>query len=136
MNSTSLLQILQSRVGPSSTMGFSPETTMPYPQLHPSQPGLIQVGLPGLGNSSDAIRRTINSQLAAMSGGYKESAPQVSFPLLLVLRFFFFFFHSETSLAQPLFMATWLICFILCYFGWSGSVGFAVNNFRLTINKS
>uniref|UniRef100_F6HGF5 BHLH domain-containing protein n=1 Tax=Vitis vinifera TaxID=29760 RepID=F6HGF5_VITVI len=69
--------ILQSRVGPSSTMGFSPETTMPYPQLHPSQPGLIQVGLPGLGNSSDAIRRTINSQLAAMSGGYKESAPQL-----------------------------------------------------------
>lgn len=85
MDSISLLQILQSRVGPSSTMGFSPETTMPYPQLHPSQPGLIQVGLPGLGNSSDAIRRTINSQLAAMSGGYKESAPQVSFPLLLVL---------------------------------------------------
>ncbi|RVW21541.1 Transcription factor bHLH49 [Vitis vinifera] len=71
------VEILQSRVGPSSTMGFSPETTMPYPQLHPSQPGLIQVGLPGLGNSSDAIRRTINSQLAAMSGGYKESAPQL-----------------------------------------------------------
>ena len=62
-------------------MGFSSETTIPYPQLHPSQPGLIQVGLQGLGNSSDAIRRTISSQLTAMSGGgYKESTPQVPFP--------------------------------------------------------
>lgn len=65
-------QILQSRAGPSSTLGFSPDVNMTYPQLHPSQAGLIQAGLPGMGNSSESFRRTMNIQLAAMSGGYKE----------------------------------------------------------------
>ncbi|KAK3031806.1 hypothetical protein RJ639_036958, partial [Escallonia herrerae] len=65
--------ILQSRAGPSSTHGFPPDMTMPYPPMHPSQSGVIQTGLPGMGNSSDALRRTINSHLAALSGGYKES---------------------------------------------------------------
>lgn len=67
--------ILQSRAGPSSTMGFSPDLSMNYPQLHPSQPGLIQQGLPGMVNSADTLRRTINSQLAVMSGGYKDPNP-------------------------------------------------------------
>ncbi|XP_057481630.1 transcription factor bHLH49-like isoform X2 [Actinidia eriantha] len=64
--------ILQSRAGPSSTLGYSPDMTIPFTSLHPSQPGLIQTGLPGLANSSDVLRRSINTQLTAMSGGYKE----------------------------------------------------------------
>ncbi|KAJ4961860.1 hypothetical protein NE237_021770 [Protea cynaroides] len=66
--------ILQSR-GP--TMGFSPDMNMSLPQLHPSQLGLIQTGIPGMGNPSDALRRTINSQLTAMNGGYKEPTTQL-----------------------------------------------------------
>lgn len=68
---------LQSRFGSSSTHGFSPDMSMPYPPMHPSQSGIIQAGLPSLGNSSDALRRTISSQLAVMSGGYKEPNSQV-----------------------------------------------------------
>ncbi|XP_043716720.1 transcription factor bHLH49 [Telopea speciosissima] len=66
--------ILQSR-GP--MMGFSPDMNMSHPQLHPSPLGLIQAGLPGMGNPSDALRRTINSQLTAMNGGYKEPTTQL-----------------------------------------------------------
>ncbi|PSS28933.1 Transcription factor bHLH49 like [Actinidia chinensis var. chinensis] len=69
--------ILQSRSGPSSTLGYPPDITMPFPSLHPSQPGLIQTGLPGMANSSDVLRRSINTQLTSMSGGYKEPTPQV-----------------------------------------------------------
>lgn len=65
------MQILQSRVGP-STMGFSPDMPMAYPPLHSSQQGLIRAGLSGLGSSSDLHRRTINSQLTPMTGGFKE----------------------------------------------------------------
>ncbi|XP_043702296.1 transcription factor bHLH49-like isoform X2 [Telopea speciosissima] len=61
--------ILQSR-GP--TMGFSPDVNMSHPLLHPSQQGLIQTGIPGMRNPSDVLRRTINSQLMAMNGVYKE----------------------------------------------------------------
>ncbi|KAI8022946.1 Transcription factor bHLH49 [Camellia lanceoleosa] len=64
--------ILQSRAGPSCTLGYSPDMTMPFPSLLPSQPGLTQTGLPGMSNSLDALQRSLNSQLAAMSGGYKE----------------------------------------------------------------
>ncbi|GFZ18349.1 basic helix-loop-helix (bHLH) DNA-binding superfamily protein [Actinidia rufa] len=64
--------ILQSRAGPSSTLGYSPDMTIPFTSLHPSQPGLIQTGLPSLANSSDVLRRSINTQLTATSGGYKE----------------------------------------------------------------
>uniref|UniRef100_A0A5B6Z6Z6 Putative transcription factor bHLH49 isoform X1 n=1 Tax=Davidia involucrata TaxID=16924 RepID=A0A5B6Z6Z6_DAVIN len=70
-------EILQSRAGPSSTLGFTPDMTMPFSSLHPSQPGLIQAGLPGIENSSDALRRTINSQFSTMIGGYKEPTHQV-----------------------------------------------------------
>lgn len=70
--------ILQSRAGPSSsTLGFAPDMTMAYPSLRPSQPGLIQTGPTGMGNSSDALRIAMNSQLATMSGGYKEPSPQL-----------------------------------------------------------
>lgn len=61
--------ILQSRAGP-STLGFSPD--MAYPLLHSSQQGLIRAGLSGMGSSSDLHRRTINSQLTPMTGGFKE----------------------------------------------------------------
>ncbi|MCL7023927.1 hypothetical protein MKW94_023192 [Papaver nudicaule] len=79
LNLESLLakDILQSRVGPSSSMGFPQDMIMAHPQLHPSQPGLIQPGIPGMGNPSDALRRTINSQLMAMNAGYKEPNPQM-----------------------------------------------------------
>lgn len=65
------MQILQSRAGP-STLGFSPDMPMAYPQLHSSQQGLIRAGLSGLGSSSDLHRRTMNSQLTPMTGGFKE----------------------------------------------------------------
>ncbi|CAL8994792.1 unnamed protein product [Prunus brigantina] len=64
--------ILQSRVGPSSTLGFSPDVPIAYPQLHPSQSGLIQAGLPGMGSPSDILRRAMSSQMTPMTGGFKE----------------------------------------------------------------
>ncbi|KAM1085485.1 hypothetical protein FF1_011298 [Malus domestica] len=64
--------ILQSRVGPSSTLGFSPDMPMAYPQLHPSQPGLIQAGLRGMGSSSDLLRRAMGPQMTPITGGFKE----------------------------------------------------------------
>ncbi|XP_044487945.1 transcription factor bHLH49 isoform X2 [Mangifera indica] len=64
--------ILQSRAGPSPTLGFSPDMSVAYPPLHPSQPGLMQSALPGMGSSSDILRRTINSQLTPMPGGFKD----------------------------------------------------------------
>ncbi|KAJ4710674.1 transcription factor bHLH49 [Melia azedarach] len=64
--------MLQSRAGPSSTLGFSPDLPMPYPSLHPSQQGLMQASLPGMGSPSDILRRTINSQLTPMTGGFKD----------------------------------------------------------------
>ncbi|CAK9159947.1 unnamed protein product [Ilex paraguariensis] len=68
--------VLQSRAGPSS-LGFPPDMTMPYSLLHSSHPGVIHTVLPGVGNSSDALRRTINSHVTAMSGEYKESTSHV-----------------------------------------------------------
>ncbi|KAB2090353.1 hypothetical protein ES319_A03G118400v1 [Gossypium barbadense] len=64
--------IIQSRAGPSSTLGFSPDLSMGYPPLHPSQPGLVQAPLPVIGNSSDVIHRALSSQLTSMTGGLKE----------------------------------------------------------------
>lgn len=74
LNIESLLEkdILQSRVGPSSTLGFSPDMHIAYPPLHPSQSGLIQAGLPGMGSSSDLLRRAMGSQMTPMTGGFKE----------------------------------------------------------------
>lgn len=64
--------MLQSRVGPSSSMGFSPDMHIAYPPLHPSQSGLIQAGLPGMGSTSDLLRRAMGSQMAPMTGGFKD----------------------------------------------------------------
>lgn len=64
--------VLQSRAGPSSTLGFSPDMPLVYPPVHQSQAGLMHGALPGMGNPSDILRRTINSQLTPMTGGFKE----------------------------------------------------------------
>ncbi|XP_044493381.1 transcription factor bHLH49-like isoform X2 [Mangifera indica] len=66
--------ILRSRAGPSSTFGVSADMPMVYPPLHPSQPGLMPAACPGMGNSPDILRRTINSQLTPMTGGFKDPA--------------------------------------------------------------
>lgn len=62
------------RNGSSSAIGFS--TEMIHQQLHPSHQGLIQVGMPGVMNTSDALRRALNLQLPSTSG-YKEAAQQM-----------------------------------------------------------
>ncbi|KAF7827919.1 transcription factor bHLH49 [Senna tora] len=64
--------ILHQRPAPSSALGFSPEMPMAFPVLHPSQPGLVHPNLPGIGNSPDMIRRNVYSQLAPLTGGFKE----------------------------------------------------------------
>lgn len=64
--------MLQSRVGSSSSLAFSPDMPMPYPTLQPPQQGPIQAGLPGMGSSSDVLRRAISSQLTPLPGGFKE----------------------------------------------------------------
>ncbi|XP_008783047.2 transcription factor bHLH49 isoform X1 [Phoenix dactylifera] len=58
----------------SSMIGFSPDTIPP--QLHPSQHSLVQFGISGMGNPSDATRRAMNAQLTAMNG-FKEPTPQM-----------------------------------------------------------
>ncbi|XP_008788970.2 transcription factor bHLH49 [Phoenix dactylifera] len=64
----------QFRDGPSSAIGFSPDVI--HPQLHPSPQGLVQVGMSGIVNHSDALRRAINAQLTSMNG-HKEPMPQI-----------------------------------------------------------
>lgn len=69
--------MLQPRAGMSSSLALLPHVTMPFPALHPSQPGLIQACLPG--NSAETLRRPINLQSTALCGGFKEPTSQVSF---------------------------------------------------------
>ncbi|KAK4430128.1 Transcription factor [Sesamum alatum] len=69
--------ILQSRAGMSSPLAFPADMTMPFPPLHPPQPGLIQAGL--LSNSSETLRRPIGLQSPAITGGFKEPTSQASF---------------------------------------------------------
>ncbi|XP_038999315.1 transcription factor bHLH49-like isoform X1 [Hibiscus syriacus] len=64
--------IIQSRAGPSSTLGFSPDLSVGYASLHLSQPGLVQAALPVTGNNADVIPRSLSSQLTSMTGGLKE----------------------------------------------------------------
>ncbi|XP_068637065.1 transcription factor bHLH49-like [Aristolochia californica] len=66
--------ILQSR-STSSAIGFPLDIGMPHPQLHPSQQGLLSAGVP-IGNPPDALRRNINSQMAA-ANGYREHTAQM-----------------------------------------------------------
>ncbi|OIW16722.1 hypothetical protein TanjilG_14492 [Lupinus angustifolius] len=64
--------ILHQRPGPSSALRFPLEMSMAYPQLHPSQPGLIQSTLPSMANTSDIFCRNIHPQMVPSSGGFKE----------------------------------------------------------------
>ncbi|XWS69570.1 hypothetical protein CRYUN_Cryun04dG0190500 [Craigia yunnanensis] len=64
--------IIQSRAGPSSTLGFSRDMSVGYPPLHLSQPGFVQAALPVMRNSVGVIRRTLSSQSTPMTGGFKE----------------------------------------------------------------
>lgn len=70
-------QMFSARAGPSSGLAFSPDIPVPYPSLHQTQPPILPPGPSGAGNSSDALRRMINSQLSNMGGGYKESTLQL-----------------------------------------------------------
>ncbi|KAJ6813340.1 transcription factor bHLH49-like [Iris pallida] len=72
----SLQQLLQSRGGP-STMGFSQELI--HPQLFPSQQCLVETGIPGIVNHSDALRRAMNAQFPTLNA-FKESGAQTPNP--------------------------------------------------------
>lgn len=82
-----LTQILQSRAGPSSTLGFHPAMPMPFAPMHLPQPGLIQAGLAGMGPSPDELRRSLTSHLTSMSGRYKEPNSQVTSSHVLIFSF-------------------------------------------------
>lgn len=96
-NMCNLTQILQSRAGPSSTLGFHPGMSMPYAPMHLPQPGLIQAGLAGMGPSPDELRRSLTSHLTSMSGGYKEPNSQVTSCHVLI----FFSFTRTHKLSMP-----------------------------------
>ncbi|CAI9296683.1 unnamed protein product [Lactuca saligna] len=66
--------MLESRGVPSATLGFGADMAMAY---NPSQMAIMQGGISGLGSSSDAVRRTINSHLMAIGGVYKDPTSQV-----------------------------------------------------------
>ncbi|XP_074334799.1 uncharacterized protein LOC141672175 isoform X1 [Apium graveolens] len=68
--------ILQSRAGPSSILGFHPAMSMPYGPMHLAQTGLIQAGLAGIGHCPDEIRRSLTSHLTSISRRYKEPNTQ------------------------------------------------------------
>jgi len=61
--------MLQSQ-GSSPTMVFASDTSTSYPQLHQPQQGLVQIGTEGHGivNQAEALRRTINAQIACIDG--------------------------------------------------------------------
>ncbi|XP_073142169.1 transcription factor bHLH49-like isoform X2 [Henckelia pumila] len=66
--------ILQPRLP--SPLAFPPDMNIACPPLHPSQTALIQSGIPGLGNSSDALRRSINLRSTAFGEEFKEPSSQ------------------------------------------------------------
>lgn len=70
--------MLESRAGPSGTIGFGADMAMSY-NHNQSQMALMQGGISGVGSSSEAVRRTINSHLLAISGGYKDHTSNVSY---------------------------------------------------------
>lgn len=96
------IQIIQSRAGPSSTLGFSPDMSLGYPPLHPSQSALIQAHLPVMGDNADFIRRTLSSQFTPMTGGFKE-------PNQVFLFIFFFFLVQTLCMCVCLCSIKWLI---------------------------
>ncbi|XP_011070886.1 transcription factor bHLH49 isoform X1 [Sesamum indicum] len=60
--------VLQPRAGLLSSLVFPPDMPMPFPPLHPPQPGLVQGGLPG--NSSDTLQST------PAGGGFRDPTSQ------------------------------------------------------------
>ncbi|KAI3817133.1 hypothetical protein L1987_10922 [Smallanthus sonchifolius] len=68
--------MLESRLGPSGSHGFNADMAMHYTP-NQSQMAIMQGGMSGVGSSSDAARRTLNSHLMAISGGFKDPASQV-----------------------------------------------------------
>ncbi|XP_022922471.1 transcription factor bHLH49-like [Cucurbita moschata] len=64
-------EIMQSKAGP-SLFGFPPDLPMPYLPQHPTHHGVIPPCIPNMGSSPDLLRRTINSQLTSLVGGFKE----------------------------------------------------------------
>ncbi|KAJ8760518.1 hypothetical protein K2173_015185 [Erythroxylum novogranatense] len=64
--------IFQSRAVSSSALPFSPELPMIYPQLHPTQSGLVPATIPGMESQSDVLRRTVNPQVKPLTGGIKQ----------------------------------------------------------------
>ncbi|KAL4574611.1 hypothetical protein LXL04_021445 [Taraxacum kok-saghyz] len=69
--------MLESRVGPSGTLGFGADMAMAYAHNPSQMASIMQGGLSGLGSSSDAVRRTINSHLLAVGGVYKDPSSQL-----------------------------------------------------------
>ncbi|XP_076909849.1 transcription factor bHLH49-like [Bidens hawaiensis] len=68
--------ILESRLRSSGSLGFSGDMAMPYAS-NQSQMAIMQGGIPNIGSSSDAVRRTLSSHLMAIGGGFKDPASQV-----------------------------------------------------------
>ncbi|XP_073284482.1 transcription factor bHLH76-like isoform X3 [Primulina huaijiensis] len=66
----------QPRTGLPSSLTIPPDMNLLYPPLHPSQPTIIQSGIPALGNSSDALRRAINLRSTAVGEEFKEPSSQ------------------------------------------------------------
>ncbi|XP_023550236.1 transcription factor bHLH49-like isoform X1 [Cucurbita pepo subsp. pepo] len=72
-------EIIQSKAGP-SLFSFPPDMPMPYLPQHPSHLGLIPPCLPNMASSPDLLRRTINSQLTSLVGGFKEPVQLLQIP--------------------------------------------------------
>ncbi|KAD2804361.1 hypothetical protein E3N88_37738 [Mikania micrantha] len=68
--------MIESRLGPSGTLGFNADMAMPCTS-NQSQMAIMQGGISGVGNSTDAVRRSLNSHLMAIGGGFKDPASQV-----------------------------------------------------------
>ncbi|KAL9994048.1 putative transcription factor bHLH family [Helianthus debilis subsp. tardiflorus] len=65
---------MELRLGPSGSLGT--DMAMPY-ALNQSQMEIMQGGISGVGRSSDAGRRRVNSHLMSISGGFKDPISQL-----------------------------------------------------------
>ncbi|MFS7960411.1 putative basic helix-loop-helix leucine zipper transcription factor [Helianthus anomalus] len=68
------VEAMESRLGPSGSLGT--DMAKSY-ALNQSQMAIMQGGISGVGRSSDAGRRTVNSHLMSISGGFKDPASHV-----------------------------------------------------------
>ncbi|XP_076914336.1 transcription factor bHLH49-like [Bidens hawaiensis] len=71
--------LLESRLGSSGSLGFSGDMAMPYTS-NQSQMAIMQGGIPNIGSSSDAVRRTLSSHLMAIGGGLKDHPASQDLP--------------------------------------------------------